>query len=167
MSTARELAAALVLVCTVALTGCGARPALARPEPAAPRGESRAELLSRARVELGCERASLVELGPRHVAAAGCGAQREYRHVCSGAQGCEWMAIDDLVIRASFELACPVAQIEIVSLGASSRGVLGCGVRATYVLVCRGEGCHWLPSSLHETARERVFDDVAPASLRE
>ena len=82
------------------------------------------------------------------------------------------MAIDDLVIRASFELDCPVAQIEIVSLGASSRGVLGCGVRATYVLVCRGEGCHWLPSSLHESPRERVFDDVAPeeiapASLRE
>lgn len=153
----------LALALTVALAGCATR-APVRPE--APRGETRAQLLSRARVDLGCERASLVDLGPRHVAAAGCGTQREYRHVCSGAQGCEWMAIDDLVIRASFELDCPVAQIEIVTLGASSRGVLGCGVRATYVLVCRGEGCHWLPSSLHER-RERVFDDLAPASLRE
>ena len=165
MRTARTLALVTSGAIALLLGACAARAPVVRPEP--PRGETRAQLLTRARVDLGCERASLVELGPRHVAAAGCGAQREYRHVCSGAQGCEWMAIDDLVIRASFELDCPVAQIEIVSLGASSRGVLGGGVRATYVLVCRGEGCHWLPSSVHESPRERVFDDAAPASLRE
>ncbi|UJR86517.1 hypothetical protein [Sandaracinus amylolyticus] len=142
------------------VAGCAVRAPVASPLPA--RGETRAELLARARVDLGCERASLVELAPRHVAAAGCGAQREYRSVCEGTRACEWIAIDDLAIRASFELECPVADLEVVTLGASSRGVVGCGVRATYVLVCQGEGCHWLPSTVHRSAAERHF---APASL--
>ncbi|MDQ3036371.1 MAG: hypothetical protein M3Y87_28495, partial [Myxococcota bacterium] len=104
-------------------------------------------LRERASVELGCERMRIVELGPHHVAAAGCGAQREYRRIC-GSRGCEWISIDDLAIRASFELECPVSELQIVTLGGSSRGAIGCGARATYVLVCQSEGCHWLPSSV-------------------
>ncbi|AKF10061.1 hypothetical protein DB32_007210 [Sandaracinus amylolyticus] len=156
-----EVIAAIAITCVV-LTGCAARTRLASSAPPAAQGETRAQLLARARIDLGCERASLVELGPRHVAAAGCGAQREYRNVCEGARACEWITIDDLAIRASFELECPVADLEVVTLGASSRGVVGCGVRATYVLVCQGEGCHWLPSTVHRSAAERHF---APAAL--
>lgn len=100
----------------------------------------------RADADLGCPGPTLSELSPGHVAAAGCGRQREYREVC-GAGGCTWVALDDLVPRAAFDLECPVDRVSVRSLGDSTRGVAGCGMRATYVLMCTDAICHWLPST--------------------
>lgn len=115
-------------------------------------------LAARAAEELGCARPTLSELAPRHVVASGCERQREYREVC-GAGGCTWVALDDLTLRASFDLDCPGSRLHVRTLGDSTRGVVGCGYRATYVLVCTDAICHWLPStrdrSSHEAADRR------------
>jgi hypothetical protein len=162
MRVSWDRTATIVLAAALAV-GCAAAPRPIAPSASHAEIDPTTALRDRARVDLGCARASLVELGEGHVAVAGCGAQREYRRVCA-ARGCEWFALDDLAIRASFELECPVSSLEVVTLGASSRGVIGCGMRATYVLVCQSEGCHWLPSSVH---RSHLFDQpTAPASSR-
>lgn len=41
-----------------------------------------------------------------------------------------------LIKRAAFDLDCPVSNIEIVDLDGLSKGVKGCGKRATYVESC-------------------------------
>jgi hypothetical protein len=45
----------------------------------------------------------------------------------------------DLVrARAAFDLKCPASELEIVDIGNSSYGVIGCGARASYVVAnCR------------------------------
>lgn len=55
-----------------------------------------------------------------------------------------------LVQRASFDLNCPPAQIQVVELSGGTRGVRGCGQQTTYVEECAqrswtGErhGCDW------------------------
>lgn len=130
--------------------------------PRAPDPRARDALVARAGAELGCARASWVELAPGHVAVVGCDAQREYRRTCSGGS-CDWIAIDDLAIRAGFELDCETSAIEIVTLGASSRGVIGCGARVTYVLVCSSDGCHWLPSSMRRDPGTHAARKGGPA----
>lgn len=45
---------------------------------------------------------------------------------------------DQLRARAAFDLNCPSSQVEIVTLDDRTKGVTGCGQRATYV-----ENCGW------------------------
>lgn len=58
---------------------------------------------------------------------------------------------EQLVARASFDLDCPRDQLVVVDLDARTRGVNGCGRRATYVEQCQRygdlghkEGCSWV-----------------------
>lgn len=48
--------------------------------------------------------------------------------------------------RASFDLNCAKSKLRIVDLDADTRGVRGCGQRATYVQRCQpsGYGCTWV-----------------------
>lgn len=48
--------------------------------------------------------------------------------------------------RASFELDCDAAKVEIVVLDATTRGARGCDKRATYVEKCEAGRCEWHPS---------------------
>ncbi|MDQ3034814.1 MAG: hypothetical protein M3Y87_20560 [Myxococcota bacterium] len=43
---------------------------------------------------------------------------------------------DSLKTRAAFDFGCDEQQIRVTNLGANTRGVEGCGHRATYVLDC-------------------------------
>jgi hypothetical protein len=56
----------------------------------------------------------------------------------------------DLRRRASFELDCPASTLELIVLDARSRGVRGCGKKATYVERCEAAGsatrCDWVPA---------------------
>jgi hypothetical protein len=55
--------------------------------------------------------------------------------------------------RASFDLSCDKAKLEVVSLGDDVAGVRGCGQRATYVERCTGaqgnpeRTCTWVMDS--------------------
>jgi len=58
-------------------------------------------------------------------------------------------SIDKLVKRAEFDLDCPKNKLEIVDLGELTKGVKGCGKRATYVESCNtpsraADGCNWV-----------------------
>ncbi len=43
---------------------------------------------------------------------------------------------EQLVARASFDLECDAAELEVVPIDDKTRGVKGCGKRATYVSTC-------------------------------
>jgi hypothetical protein len=59
--------------------------------------------------------------------------------------------------RAAYDLRCPEAQLQLTKLDKRTRGVDGCGRRATYVWVCQGatgdSGCTWMMNT-----------DMAPAT---
>jgi hypothetical protein len=56
----------------------------------------------------------------------------------------------DLLKRASFDLSCPESSIQTVDLGTDTKGVQGCGKKATYVERCNGQRgnmlttCSWV-----------------------
>jgi hypothetical protein len=57
-----------------------------------------------------------------------------------------------LKTRASFDFDCPKSQIKTVTLDDRTRGVQGCGRRATYVQICQHQGmtnedCTWVLNS--------------------
>jgi hypothetical protein len=58
---------------------------------------------------------------------------------------------EQLRARATFDLQCPLPQVEVVELDEMTRGVRGCGKQLTYVEVCdnRVEGwrCTWVINS--------------------
>jgi len=57
---------------------------------------------------------------------------------------------EQLRSRAAFDLNCPEASLRAVDLGNNTRGVSGCGRRATYLYVCRGtyqSDCTWVMNS--------------------
>lgn len=69
---------------------------------------------------------------------------------CGGAFGDEDLA--SLKTRASFDFDCPKSQIKTVTIDDRTRGVNGCGRRATYVQVCDRpsrleENCTWVLNS--------------------
>jgi hypothetical protein len=67
---------------------------------------------------------------------------------CGGAlQDPEQEAIKELHTRASFDFDCPASQIHTVSIDDRTKGVSGCGQKATYVRSCEGRmatGCTWV-----------------------
>lgn len=60
------------------------------------------------------------------------------------APACTGASQQQLVKRASFDLGCPEAQLDVVEIDQRTRGVKGCGKRATYVETCDnlGQGAH-------------------------
>jgi hypothetical protein len=96
---------------------------------------------SRARFHLGCPVGSF--LGAIVIAAAACALG------CSGANATG----DQLGRRAAFDLACGEANLEIVPIDERTRGVRGCGKKATYVENCDGAAvdlygeCTWVLNS--------------------
>lgn len=59
--------------------------------------------------------------------------------------------VAQLKTRAAFDLACPAESLELHELDARTRGVTGCGKRATYVEHCKpcangyvGCECTWV-----------------------
>src|SRR4051812_28677873 len=58
--------------------------------------------------------------------------------IASALAGCSSAAREQLRSRAEFDLQCPMDQLSLVSLGENSKGVIGCGKRATYVLTPSG-----------------------------
>ena len=48
----------------------------------------------------------------------------------------------DLTRRAAFDLSCPEGQLRTVDLGGGTQGVMGCGMKATYVEKCNGQRGH-------------------------
>lgn len=57
------------------------------------------------------------------------------------------IATANLRRRASFDLDCPEDDLEIVSLGAQTKGVRGCGRQGTYVLMGTPGGRAWVLNS--------------------
>ena len=57
---------------------------------------------------------------------------------------------EQLQTRAAFDLNCPAQQISVIELDGRTRGVTGCGQRATYVESCDRvdgygkHGCTWV-----------------------
>ena len=49
-----------------------------------------------------------------------------------------------LVSRASFDLDCPEGEIELTELDQATRGVSGCGRRASYIGICQYFECTWI-----------------------
>lgn len=72
--------------------------------------------------------------------------------------------------RAAFDLQCDEARLQIVEIDSATRGVVGCGQRATYIEVCRAKGtsCTWvLNADLRPaTAMPRRSAPVVTASSR-
>jgi hypothetical protein len=62
-------------------------------------------------------------------------------HVAIGllcASGCAtWANVQQLRTRAAFDFGCRESELQVVELDARTRGVKGCGRRATYVETCK------------------------------
>lgn len=61
-------------------------------------------------------------------------------------------SLENLVARAQFDLDCPEKDLRVVPLDSKTRGVTGCGKRATYLEVCDLTGwgpmnCRWVLNS--------------------
>jgi hypothetical protein len=67
---------------------------------------------------------------------------------------------EHLTQRASFDLNCPESQINVVDLGGKTKGVTGCGKKATYVETCTGQKgefattCSWVLNSTADLSDE-------------
>jgi hypothetical protein len=62
---------------------------------------------------------------------------------CGPSQHAEERRHDDFTRRAKFDLGCSsMDRIDIVSIDARTRGVTGCGRRATYVKICDAHNPH-------------------------
>jgi len=59
---------------------------------------------------------------------------------------CGAAAKERLVTRAAFDLNCPKEDLQVVVIDGRTRGVSGCGQRATYVCttVVAGTHCTWV-----------------------
>jgi hypothetical protein len=69
--------------------------------------------------------------------------------------------------RAAFDLDCPKSEIKTVTIDDATKGVTGCGQRATYVRLCKtdrlgqDEDCQWLMNTdaRRTHAKKRGSDD--------
>jgi len=60
--------------------------------------------------------------------------------------GC--LPVSQLKTRAAFDLDCQKAELQVVDLGGMTRGVTGCGRKATYIWACSPGGpCNWVMNS--------------------
>lgn len=64
--------------------------------------------------------------------------------------GCAGASKDQLLRRASFDLACDPKSLTVIELDRQTSGVMGCGQRVTYVESCDGPrenmttSCTWV-----------------------
>ena len=72
--------------------------------------------------------------------------------------------VSQLKARAAFDLGCPESEITIVDIDKRTKGVMGCGKKATYVENCDGpigpfgakSGCTWILNT--DTVEENRID---------
>lgn len=150
MSHRRIVFATLGTMLMSALQGCagGPRPGEVTEVPEAP-GLNRTRyqnLVAKAEKELDCPRDQLAYayLDDARHQLTGCGQYVLHTLRCEGL-GCVWM--NDVRKRASFELDCEVGQLTVEALDSRTRGVSGCGHRATYVMspaATREQAVVWL-----------------------
>lgn len=83
--------------------------------------------------------------------------------------GCSGAPIEGLVSRAQFDLNCPERDIRVQMLDDKTRGVTGCGKRATYLEVCDTTGwgnmnCRWVLNSPVPIATTADAQSAPPAA---
>lgn len=78
--------------------------------------------------------------------------------------GCGTATTQQLQKRASFDLECPVKDLEIIEIDYDTRGVRGCGRQATYLEHRQNDGWTWLMNSdiRSKAAAQPVADGAAP-----
>lgn len=112
--------------------------------------------LRNASKELNCPKASLVqspiEGGVKTI--SGCGRERVY--LDRDGNGEYWIAISELLERASFDLSCDEKELQPKSLSGNQEftvGVSGCGQKATYVYAQTGQySGGWVMDSASKTS---------------
>jgi len=64
--------------------------------------------------------------------------------------GCASVGAGDVRVRAAWDLGCETSDLRVAEIDSETRGVSGCGKKATYVQQCRFEnniglrtGCVW------------------------
>jgi hypothetical protein len=74
--------------------------------------------------------------------------------------------LEQLRARAAYDLDCPQSKIKTVELDERTRGVSGCGQRATYVEACDRVGqygvksdCTWVMNSDAHRAKKKSDED--------
>jgi len=70
---------------------------------------------------------------------------------------------EQLLKRAAFDLDCPKTQLRVTTIDPRTKGVRGCGQKATYVQSCTGpnnvSNCTWVMNSQLGGARAENEDD--------
>jgi hypothetical protein len=63
---------------------------------------------------------------------------------------CASVGAGDVRVRAAWDLGCDPSNLQVVEIDSETRGISGCGKKATYVQQCRFEnnigvrtGCNW------------------------
>jgi hypothetical protein len=56
--------------------------------------------------------------------------------------------------RAAFDMSCTEPQVQIVKLDSRTRGVSGCGRKATYVETCDQSSCTWVQNTDTQPSRQ-------------
>ena len=113
---------------------------------------------------------------PNHRIATGCGKEVIYVERCpsgvaQNSSKCSWfsssaLSADALKRRASYDLQCGPAQLQLTWLDQLSTGVAGCGRRATYVSRCPhdhdvwSEQCTWVLNT--DSTREGALGPPPP-----
>jgi hypothetical protein len=64
---------------------------------------------------------------------------------------CASIGAGDVRVRAAWDLGCDTSNLQVAEIDSETRGVAGCGKKATYVQQCRFEnsfgirtGCVWM-----------------------
>jgi hypothetical protein len=83
------------------------------------------------------------------------------------ASGCGGAPVENLVARAQFDLSCPEQEIRVTKIDDRTRGITGCGRRATYIEVCDMTGwgpmnCRWVANSPDVTGTPAATGNVMP-----
>ena len=153
----RTLRVAVACALLAVASGCN--------RPRAQGGHSPGELVWIARMVQGdfaCARIdSMREVLPGVVQVRGCGTRREYQFERGWRNAHPIASVES---RASLELSCSASQLEVVSPAPAVRGVIGCGRRARYDLVCaRGAPCTWTMTAHAGDWRDLVGPSSVPA----
>lgn len=85
------------------------------------------------------------------------------------ASGCG-APVENLVTRAQFDLDCPERELRVHTLDDKTRGVTGCGKRATYIEMCDMTGmgpinCRWVLNSPGTPAPTSGVQVVPPPAV--
>lgn len=130
----------LVMLVLAVLAASGCRRGRATIAPTVPR--ALASMAHQALGDIHCDHVDQVLLVlPGVIQVRGCGERREY--VVAQGRGAPALEIAPIEPRAALELQCAEGSLRVDSPAPAVRGVLGCGRRARYDLLCRARHCEW------------------------